>query len=127
VTFSTSGKPQVDVGHTSAPNKTRISLLRQGSGTKVKPDGEVIVQYQAVNMRTGKVFAETWDNGPATLAWSRMPPGFEKALTGQHVGSQIIALVPPTDGYGASGPPSADIDQDDTIIYVIDILHTTEN
>jgi peptidylprolyl isomerase len=46
-----------------------------------------------------------------------------KAVVGQPVGSQVIAIIPPAQGYGDAGagsiPPGA------TLVFVIDILGTS--
>ena len=51
--------------------------------------------------------------------------GFRNALVGQQVGSQVLVVIPPADGYGAQGQPSAGIGGTDTLVFVIDILDTT--
>ncbi|MEO6309178.1 MAG: FKBP-type peptidyl-prolyl cis-trans isomerase, partial [Leifsonia sp.] len=48
-----------------------------------------------------------------------------KALVGQAVGSQVIAVIPPADGYGEAGVPNAGIGGTDTLVFVVDILGTT--
>jgi peptidylprolyl isomerase len=52
-------------------------------------------------------------------------PGFKKALVGQTVGSQVVAVIPPADGYGSDGNSQAGIKGTDTLVFVIDILNTT--
>jgi FKBP-type peptidyl-prolyl cis-trans isomerase 2 len=42
-------------------------------------------------------------------------PGWDKGLVGQTVGSRILLVVPPADGYGAK----------DTMVFVVDILAAT--
>jgi peptidylprolyl isomerase len=49
-------------------------------------------------------------------------PGFAKALEGATVGSQVIAILPPSEGYGKAGNSSAGISGTDTLVFVIDIL-----
>ena len=48
--------------------------------------------------------------------------GWVKGLAGQKVGSQILLVVPPSDGYGADGAPSAGIAGTDTLVFVVDLL-----
>jgi peptidylprolyl isomerase len=75
------------------------------------------------------VFDSTWPTkSPATLTAesiednpkSGLPIGFAKALIGQQVGSQIIAVVPPEFGYPEGAVPS--IPAGSTIVMVFDIL-----
>ncbi|MFM8305267.1 MAG: FKBP-type peptidyl-prolyl cis-trans isomerase [Actinomycetota bacterium] len=38
------------------------------------------------------------------------------------MGSQVLLVLPPDKGYGASGQPSAGIAGTDTLVFVVDIL-----
>ena len=51
-----------------------------------------------------------------------MIPGWDEALVGQTVGSQVLVIVPPNKGYGANGNPSGGIKGTDTLVFVVDIL-----
>ena len=46
--------------------------------------------------------------------------GFSTGLAGQKVGSRVMLVVPPKDGYGKQG--SGEIKGTDTMVFVIDIL-----
>ena len=48
--------------------------------------------------------------------------GFAEAMIGQTVGSQVVVIVPPADGYGEEGEPGSGIEPTDTLVFVIDIL-----
>jgi len=54
------------------------------------------------------------------LAEGSLISGFLKAVEGQKIGSQVIAIIPPAEGYGdteqGSIPPGS------TLVFVIDIL-----
>jgi peptidylprolyl isomerase len=41
---------------------------------------------------------------------------------GQKVGSQVVAIIPPADGYGTTGSTDGTIKGTDTMVFVIDIL-----
>jgi peptidylprolyl isomerase len=83
------------------------------------------VHYTGINWNTKKVFDSSWERGePATFVTSQVIPGFTKALVGQKVGSQVIAIIPPADGYGEAGS-GEDIGGTDTIVFVVDILGTS--
>jgi peptidylprolyl isomerase len=103
-------------------------VLKKGSGPKVKEGEPVTVHYTGVLWDTKKVFDSSWKSGaPATFPISGVVPGFGKAMVGQTVGSQVIAVIPPADGYGPDGnqqdPNTPDqISGTDTMVFVIDIL-----
>ena len=46
----------------------------------------------------------------------------DNTIPGQTVGSRLLVIVQPADGYGADGNPQADIKGDDVLIFVMDIL-----
>jgi peptidylprolyl isomerase len=51
-----------------------------------------------------------------------MLPGLETALIGQKVGSRVLAVIPPADGYGTSGNSQLGITGSTTLVFVIDVL-----
>lgn len=125
VKLAKDGTPTVTIPKDAkAPDTTMIGLLKQGTGATVASGDTVTLQYQGVNFRTGKVFDQSWGKGPTQLSTSQVIAGFSKALVGQKVGSQVIALIPPADGYGSSGQSQAGIEGTDTLVFVIDILGT---
>jgi peptidylprolyl isomerase len=118
------GKPTVTIpsGFT-APATTQIATLIKGSGAVVTATDTVVIQYQGINATTGKIFDQTWGASPYTGAANGFVPGFTKALVGQTVGSQVLAVIIPADGYGPQGGnSSAGIGKNDTLIFVVDIL-----
>ena len=46
--------------------------------------------------------------------------GFVTALAGQRVGSQVLAVLPPSEAYGATG--SGSVPANATLVFVVDIL-----
>jgi len=46
---------------------------------------------------------------------------WDSQLVGQPVGSRVLLVVPPADGYGAAGSPPK-ISGTDTLVFVVDIL-----
>ena len=47
--------------------------------------------------------------------------GWDATLVGKKVGSRVLLIIPPKDGYGASGR-LPDISGTDTMVFVVDIL-----
>jgi peptidylprolyl isomerase len=121
VTFADNGAPTITVPSTPAPTETRIENLRQGAGDVVNPGDTVIVQYTGVLYDGGTVFDSSWDKGaPTQFATTDVVPGFKQALEGQTVGSQVVAVIPPADGYGDQAKGS--IPAGSTLVFVVDIL-----
>ena len=108
----------------AAPKDFKAETLIKGHGALIKADDFVTVHYSGYLWSSAKSqFDSSWSKGtPATfqLKQGALIPGFIKALVGQRVGSQVVAILPPSDGYGASGAGS--IPGNATLIFVIDIL-----
>ena len=122
VAVAKDGTPTVTIPDAAPPTELKTAVLKQGAGAVVPEEGSVVVHYVGVNWNTKKIFDESWSKGaPATFDVSQVIPGFSKAVIGQKVGSQVIAVVPPAEGYGDKGAGS-DIGGTDTLVFVIDIL-----
>ena len=124
VTLAADGTPSVTIPATTAPSKLEIADSKVGTGTTVKSGDTVTVQYQGTLWRTGKVFDQSWGKSPTSFATTQVVKGFGAALVGQKVGSQVVAIVPPAEGYGATGSTDGTIKATDTMVFVIDILAT---
>ena len=127
VKLSAKGEPTITVPKADAPTKLAIEDLKKGTGKTVKAGDTVTVHYTGVVWATGKTFDSSWTRGtPASFATTGVIPGFGKALVGHKVGSQVIAVIPPADGYGANVPPGqTDITPTSTLVFVVDILATS--
>lgn len=118
------GEPSITIPKADPPTETEIAVLKQGDGDTVQSGDTVTVQYKGVLWRNGQMFDSSWSrNEVATFQTTRVVKGFQKALEGQKVGSQVIAVIPPADGYGDQG--SGDVKATDTMVFVIDILKTS--
>jgi peptidylprolyl isomerase len=123
VTVAADGRPTVTIPSTDPPRKLLSAVLIDGTGPEVEADDEFLVQFQGINWRTGAVFDETWGDAPRSLL--ELLPGVDAAIAGRAVGSRILVIVPPGDGFGTAGSPSSGIAGTDTVVFVVDILATT--
>jgi FKBP-type peptidyl-prolyl cis-trans isomerase len=123
VTLADDGRPTVTIPDADPPAELQIAVLKKGDGEVVPDPANVTVQYQGVNWRDGEVFDESWGEGtPTPFSTTQVVPGFAAAMIGQTVGSQVLVVVPPAEGYGDGGQPSAGIEGGDTLVFVIDVL-----
>ncbi|ROS54630.1 peptidylprolyl isomerase [Frigoribacterium sp. PhB24] len=124
VELADDGQPTVTIPPgTEPPSDLRIEVLKKGDGPVVPDPANVTVQYQGVNWTTGEVFDQSWGKGtPTPFSTDQVVPGFAKAMIGQTVGSQVVVIIPPAEGYGEAGQPSAGIGGTDTLVFVIDVL-----
>ena len=71
----------------------------------------------------GTVFDSSWTRkSPATfgIGTGNVIPGWDKGLVGKKVGSRVLLVVPPADGYGDRA--QAKIPANSTLVFVVDIL-----
>lgn len=117
---TTLGKPAViTVPKTTAPTTLVNQPLITGKGDKVATGQTLRVAYTGALWRDGKVF-DSSPGYPTPIGVGAVVPGWDKALVGQTVGSRVLLVVPPADGYGPKG--QGEIKGTDTMVFVVDIL-----
>jgi peptidylprolyl isomerase len=109
------------------PTKLVTKTLVKGSGPAIAKNQTVVVQYVGAIWRNGTVFDASWKRQQPfgfTLAASpsQVIPGWNQGLIGQTVGSRVMLVIPPADGYGKPGNAQAGIKGTDTLVFVVDIL-----
>jgi peptidylprolyl isomerase len=114
------GRPGLIVPDGEPPADLRVQTILRGSGEVVTGDSPVRVHYTGVLWDTKKVFDTSWDAEPASFTLDGVVPGFAEALEGATVGSQILAVIPPDQGYGDTEQGS--VPAGSTLVFVIDIL-----
>ncbi len=108
------------------PTKLVVQPLINGSGAKVAKGQTVRVTYTGVLWKNGTVFDASarhtdtpYFEFPAGAG--QVITGWDKAVVGRTVGSRLLLVVPPSDGYGPGGNPPT-ISGTDTLVFVVDIL-----
>ena len=109
-----------------APTKTVVQPLVEGKGAQVEDGQTVRVAYTGALWRNGEVF-DSSANRPEQpyfdfpLGQGQVIKGWDAGLKGQKVGSRVLLVIPPADGYGAAGSGDK-IKGDDTLVFVVDVL-----
>lgn len=112
ISLAPDGTPGITFSGAAAPTELTVGTTIGGSGAVVGESDDLVVQYTLLEWDATTVTETTWGSAPASLALGDLIPGFRQAVTGQRVGSQVVAVVPPDLGY-----------QDGrTLVFVIDIL-----
>ena len=126
VTGSTdSTAPVVTVDGPFSVAETQVQTLTAGDGPVVAPTATVSVCYMGVNGRDGSVFDNSYERGaPVDFPLDGVVPGFQKAISGQKVGSTVAVAMTSADGY-PQGQPAAGIQPGDSLIFAIKILDAT--
>lgn len=123
VTWAEDGQPTVTIPDADPPTELKVATVITGTGPVVGAGDSVTVQYQGINWTTGEVFDQSWGAGAANFTTDGVIAGFGDAMVGQTVGSRVVVIIPPDQGYGPSGgQPDAGISATDTLVFVIDIL-----
>lgn len=123
VVLAPSGQPGVQVPKANAPAEFKLATLIKGNGEKVAIGDTVTLHYSGFIWDSGVQFDSSWDGGTPVqweLTETGFIKGFVKALNGAVVGSQIIAVIPPSEGYGDQEQNA--IPAGSTLVFVIDIL-----
>jgi FKBP-type peptidyl-prolyl cis-trans isomerase len=120
-------EPVITIPRNKPPAALVAKTLIQGSGPVVAKGDYVVVQYVGVIWRTGKIFDASWSRGyPFGFVIDSSPAqvitGWDLGLTGKAVGSRVMLVIPPADGYGAQGSSGAGIKGTDTLVFVVDVL-----
>lgn len=118
------GTPGVIVPDAAAPSDLVVETLIRGDGPEVTGDVPVRVAYTGVLWDDKTVFDSSWGQAPVSFALEDVVPGFAAGLEGQTVGSQVMIVVPPDQGYGDAGQGS--IPGGATLVFVVDILGLDE-
>lgn len=114
------------IPRTDPPTETIAQPLVLGTGPEVMPGQTVRVTYTGVTWRDP---ATPFDHSGKTPAgYAEFPVGngrlikaWDEHLVGQRVGTRLLLVVPPKDGYGSAGS-GQDIRGTDTLVFVLDVL-----
>ncbi len=109
-----------------APTKTIVQPLIEGTGPEVKKGQTVRVAYTGALLKDGSVFdaSASHPEQPAfdfLVGSGQVIKGWDNGLQGQKVGSRVLLVIPPAEGYGTAGSPPK-ISGTDTLVFVVDIL-----
>jgi peptidylprolyl isomerase len=110
---------------TGTPPTTLVSqVLIKGDGPVITAGQKVTMQYSGMIWASGKVFDSSWGSGPVEfpVGTGQVIPGFDSGIVGQTVGSRILLVIPPDQGYGSTGNTQAGISGTDTLVFVVDLL-----
>ncbi len=117
------GKPTVTIPGGIAPPQLLVQRLIQGSQRVVGESDYVMVHYRSWSWKTGKIIEDSFDT-PDYGRIAETIPAWRKGIVGQPIGSRVLIIAPPAEGYGGASvdPP---VDADDTVVFIVDILFST--
>ena len=123
------GSPALTIPDGPAPKQLTQQVLAKGSGQPISKGDLLVANYVGETWapKSGKpnVFDSSFSRGePAAFAigTGKVIAGWDKTLVGKKLGSRVLLTIPPADGYGSSGQPSAKISGTDTLVFVVDLV-----
>ena len=127
VTAAAGSAPAIKMPGGKPPASLTTQTLIKGTGPTVADGDTVVVQYVGAIWRNGYQFDSSWKRSQPFgftigASPSQVIPGWDRGLAGQTVGSRVMLVIPPADGYGKTGSPQAHIKGTDTLVFVVDIL-----
>jgi peptidylprolyl isomerase len=117
------GKPEITIPKSDPPTDLQAQPLIKGTGKKIGANDTITFNYLWARWSDGKVLEETYGGKPANSPLSGLLPGMVKGLTGQTVGSRVLLVIPPADGY-PEGNATPSIKPGETLVMVVDLLFT---
>ncbi|GAA4683708.1 FKBP-type peptidyl-prolyl cis-trans isomerase [Frondihabitans cladoniiphilus] len=118
VVTAANGAPGISLPNVDAPKTEKVQVVREGAGRKITAKDTVVLQFTQIDWAPSPtVVQSTWTKGGAAEAVeiSKVSDPVKKALVGQTVGSQVMAVIPGTDQ--TTGAPT-------TYVFVFDLLGT---
>ncbi|MER0444695.1 FKBP-type peptidyl-prolyl cis-trans isomerase [Streptomyces sp. Edi4] len=112
------------------PKKLVDQVLIEGKGDEVKSGQTVYMQYSGATWKPNeglpqaKLFDTSWKTGApftTTIGQGQVIEGWDKGLVGKKVGSRVLLVIPPEQGYKDKAQ-GADIPANSTLVFVVDIL-----
>ncbi|MET0803302.1 MAG: FKBP-type peptidyl-prolyl cis-trans isomerase, partial [Acidimicrobiales bacterium] len=125
VELDDTGKPTITIPDGDPPTEQVTQVLIEGDGPEVESGQTITAHYTGVIWASGEQFDSSWDRGEPSefpIGVGGVIVGWDEGLVGQTVGSQILLVIPPDQGYGPDGNPDAGIAGTDTLVFVVDIL-----
>jgi FKBP-type peptidyl-prolyl cis-trans isomerase len=120
--------PTVVIPKAKAGNNLAVKTLIQGTGATLTKSDAMAANFVLYfwDGTSSSLKANTFTSNP-TVIGGTMLPGLESALIGQKVGSRVLAVIPPAQGYGTSGNSQLGITGTTTLVFVIDVLKAYSN
>jgi peptidylprolyl isomerase len=105
-------KPGIEVPDEPPPKELVVKDLEEGSGPAVGEGDTIVVEYVAVDYKTGQEVEAAWGE-PATftVGSGELIKGWEKGIRGMKVGGRRELIIPSKLAFGKG-----------TLIYVVDLL-----
>jgi FKBP-type peptidyl-prolyl cis-trans isomerase len=115
--------PKVSIPKAKAGGNLAVKTIIQGSGATLTKSDALAANYviYAWDGTSSAQKGSTFGGSPKLIAGQTLP-GLETALIGKKVGSRVLAVIPPAQGFGTSGNPNYGISGTTTLVFVVDLI-----
>lgn len=114
--------PLITLPGAKPPGGLVVRTLSAGSGPVIRASDYVLFDVAAKVWTGDRLVLDTFtSHQPQGLPLSAGLPAW-RHLAGQRVGSRVLEVVPPRDGFGRRGDASVNVTGTDTLVFVFDIL-----
>jgi peptidylprolyl isomerase len=124
VTGAFGSDPVISIPNGSPSTDLKVDTLIPGHGAVVGSSDYVLLNVEGKVWAGDRMVVDSFtDRQPQGLPLATAMPAWRK-LAGERVGSRVMMIVPPKDGFGSSGNPQANIMGSDTLVFVFDVVDT---
>jgi len=120
VSFTSNGAPSVTIDEDlEVPSELVSQSLVKGEGKQVRAGQTVTMNYYGVRWEDGEVVDTTWTEEQLPRSYQvgvgDMPSGFDSGLLEQRIGSRLMLVLPPEEGYPDEG----------VTVFIVELLAVT--
>ena len=115
--------PKVTIPKALPGTDLTVKTLIQGTGPVLTKQDALAANFVLYfwQGKSSSLKASTYTSSP-TVIGGQMLPGLESALVGKKVGSRVLAVIPPAQGYGTSGNSQVGVTGSTWLVFVIDVV-----
>jgi peptidylprolyl isomerase len=115
--------PSITIPKQKPTGTLAVKTLIQGNGPTITKSDLFLSNFTIYvwSGTTNKLLDSTYSSSPQVLPASLLP-GIQSAVTGKKVGSRVLVVVPPKQGYGTSGNSQLGVTGSDTLVFVMDLI-----
>ncbi|MFJ6213585.1 FKBP-type peptidyl-prolyl cis-trans isomerase [Streptomyces sp. NPDC092296] len=123
-------KATIDVPKEKPDGTFVVKTLSEGTGPVVKKNDWTTVDYTATDWSTGKSIPSSYDKDGRPQMFQagggQLIPALDSSVAGRKVGSRVLVVAPPAAAFGAQGNEQLGIGATDTLLFVVDIVGSTD-
>ncbi|MGH8889493.1 MAG: FKBP-type peptidyl-prolyl cis-trans isomerase, partial [Acidothermaceae bacterium] len=127
VTGAFDAQPTIAIPKTKPPTATKVDVVTKGTGKPVATGDLAVVNGYGRTWTSATAFENTFgsDTPPDTLPVGTgqiSMTGLDKALLGVPIGSRVLIVIPPSEGFGEISSLPTGVKKTDTAVLVFDVI-----